>query len=99
MKKKTNQNFWGFFIILFLIYQLIKFGIANDWFVKKPKDNLNIKELNFNICKVFSLSVAECNKYKKTKELPKRVQDKLDEITKKIESNSLNQSSIHEKEK
>ena len=99
MKKKTNQNFWGFFIILFLIYQLIKFGIANDWFVKKPKDNLNIKKLNLNICEVFSLSTAECNKYKRTKELPKRVKDKLDGITKKIESNSLNQSSIHESEK
>ena len=99
MKKKSNQNFWGFFIILFLIYQLIKFGIANDWFVKKPKDNLNLKELNLNICKVFSLSTTECIKYKRTKELPKRVKDKLDGITKKIESNSQNQSSIHESEK
>jgi len=45
MKKKTNQNTWIFFIILFLLFQLGKFGHRNDWFTQKSKIDTNQKNI------------------------------------------------------
>ena len=45
MKKKSNQNVWIFFIILFLLFQLGKFGHRNDWFSQKSKVDTNQKNI------------------------------------------------------
>jgi len=89
-KKKSNQNIWFYFIILFLIFQLIKFGINNEFFTTKQNKNKSIKELNPNICKVFSLSSEECNLFNKTGKLPNRVTEILNKKNQnnKITSNS-----------
>jgi len=79
----------------FILWSIIHLTI--NFYQNKKSNNSIINETG--LCRLFSMSIEECKLYKKTGKLPKRVKDKLDEITKKIESNSLNQSSIHESEK
>ena len=45
-KKKSNQNTWVFFIIVFLLFQLGKFGHRNDWFTQKSKIDTNQKNID-----------------------------------------------------
>ena len=64
-KSKTKANYWGIFIVLFLMFQLIKIGIANDWFVNKQKNNLKDNKFDKDMCKKFSLTKSECELYEK----------------------------------
>jgi len=59
MKKKSNQNTWIFFIILFLLFQLGKFGHRNDWFTHKSKDNSKARQLC--IKKNKGKDISSCN--------------------------------------
>lgn len=85
MKKKSNTkpNYWVIFIILFLIYQFIKFGIQNDWFVNKQKNNLKDNKFGGNICETLSVSNDECKNFnKKLKEL--RLENKKKSISSEV---------------
>jgi len=64
-KEKLKPNYWGLFIILFLIYQLVKFGIQNDWFVKNANNDLKLDKFDKDMCKKFSLTKSECELYEK----------------------------------
>lgn len=75
---KTKANYWGIFIVLFLMFQLIKIGVANDWFVNKQKNNLKDNKFGKNICESLSLSKSECKNFnKKLKELRLENKNKL----------------------
>ena len=90
MKKKTNQSTMNK-IVSGLIGGLILWSILN--FVVKPlvegKKNDNsletFKKLQENQpseCKLFMMSIQECNFFKENGELPERVKEKIDLITK-----------------
>ena len=69
-KQVSKSSYWGIFIVLFIIYQLIKIGVSNDWFVNKQKNNLKDNQLGGDICKTLSVSKSECkNLIKKLEEL------------------------------
>ena len=37
-KKKSSTNFWIWFIVLFALWQLFKFGVLRDGFKKEKKE-------------------------------------------------------------
>ena len=86
-KEKSKTNYWGLFIILFLIYQLIKFGIQNDWFVNKQKNNSRDNKFSGNLCESLSLSKIEC----------KNLNKKLEEFRLDNENKSLSSEIIPHK--
>jgi len=94
MKKKSNQNTWIFFIILFLLFQLGKFGHRNDWFTHKSKDNSKARQLC--IKKNKGKDISSCNEvppyfFKLVEKMKKQNLDKskIDrkKVIKEIESN------------
>ena len=88
MKKKSNQNTWVFFIILFLLFQLGKFGHRNDWFTQKTKSNFEARELCLKKNK--GKDISSCN------EVPPYF-FKLVEKIKKLEDKNLDKSEIDRK--
>ena len=87
MKKKSNQNTWGFFIILFLLFQLGKYGHLNGWFTQKTKSNFEVHEcLKKNKAK----DISSCN------EVPPYFLELVDKI-KKLEDKNLDKSEIDRK--
>ena len=88
MKKKSNQNTWVFFIILFLLFQLGKFGHRNDWFTQKTKSNFEARELCLKKNK--GKDISSCN------EVPPYF-FKLVEKIKKLEDKNLDKNEIDRK--
>ena len=88
MKKKSNQNTWVFFIILFLLFQLGKFGHRNDWFTQKTKSNFEARELCLKKNK--GKDISSCN------EVPPHFLRLVDKI-KKLEKKNLEKSGIDRK--
>ena len=88
MKKKSNQNTWVFFIILFLLFQLGKYGHRNDWFTQKKKSNFEARELCLKKNK--GKDISSCN------EVPPYFFKLVDKI-KKLEDEKLDKSEIDRK--
>ena len=88
MKKKSNQNTWVFFIILFLLFQLGKYGHRNDWFTQKTKSNFEARELCLKKNK--GKDISSCN------EVPPYFFKLVDKI-KKLEDKNLDKSEIDRK--
>ena len=88
MKKKSNQNAWVFFIILFLLFQLGKYGHRNDWFTQKTKSNFDARELCLKKNK--GKDISSCN------EVPPYFLELVDKI-KKLEDKNLDKSEIDRK--
>ena len=86
-KKKSNQNTWVFFIILFLLFQLGKFGHRNDWFTQKTKSNFKVRELCLKKNK--GKDISSC-------EVPPYFLELVDKI-KKLEDKNLDKSEIDRK--
>ena len=85
MKKKELKNnqkkiYWGNFILIFLLFLVIKFGIQNDWFVKKTKNNLNNK--TSGMCKLLSMTKEECNIFERSGYLPEKYKNELNKMSK-----------------
>ena len=88
MKKKSNQNTWVFFIILFLLFQLGKYGHRNDWFTQKTKSNFETREICLKKNK--GKDISSCN------EVPPYFFKLVDKI-KKLEDKNLDKSEIDRK--
>ena len=86
-KKKSNQNTWVFFIILFLLFQLGKFGHRNDWFTHKSKSNFETRELCLKKNK--GKDISSCG-------VPQHFLELVDKI-KKLEDKNLDKSEIDRK--
>ena len=93
MKKKSNQNAWVFFIILFLLFQLGKYGHRNDWFTQKTNSNFDAREC---LKKNKGKDISSCNEvppyfFKLVEKMKKQNLDKskIDrkKVIKEIESN------------
>ena len=93
IKKKSNQNTWVFFIILFLLFQLGKYGHRNDWFTQKTKSNFDAREC---LKKNKGKDISSCNEvppyfFKLVEKMKKQNLDKskIDrkKVIKEIESN------------
>ena len=87
MKKKSNQNTWGFFIILFLLFQLGKYGHLNGWFTQKTKSNFEVHEC---LKKNKGKDISSCN------EVPPYFLELVDKI-KNLEDKNLDKSEIDRK--
>ena len=44
-KKKSSTNFWIWFIVLFALWQLFKFGVLRDGFKKETQPNSTLNNL------------------------------------------------------
>jgi len=96
LKKKELKNnqkkiYWGNFILIFLLFLVIKFGIQNDWFVKNANNDLKLDKFDKDMCKKFSLTKSECELYEKNginprlKEIiEKAIKEKSENETKSI---------------
>ena len=87
MKKKSNQNTWGFFIILFLLFQLGKYGHLNGWFTQKTKSNFEVHEC---LKKNKGKDISSCN------EVPPYFFKLVDKI-KKLEDKNLEDKNLENK--
>jgi len=87
MKKKSNQNTWGFFIILFLLFQLGKYGHLIGWFTQKTKSNFEVHEC---LKKNKGKDIFACN------EVTTYFLEIVDKI-KKLEDKNLDKSEIDRK--
>ena len=88
IKKKSNQNAWVFFIILFLLFQLGKYGHRNDWFTQKTKSNFEARELCLKKNK--GKDISSCN------EVPPYFFKLVDKI-KKLEDKNLEDKNLENK--
>jgi len=91
LKNNQKKNYWGNFILIFLLFLVIKFGIQNDWFVKKTNNDLKLDKFDKDMCKKFSLTKSECELYEKNginprlKEIiEKAIKEKSENETKSI---------------
>ena len=86
-KKKSNQNAWVFFIILFLLFQLGKYGHLNGWFTQKTKSNFEVHEC---LKKNKGKDISSCN------EVPPYFLELVDKI-KKLEDKNLEDKNLENK--
>ena len=83
---KIARAFIGGGILLLIIHLIVKpliEGGKNSW--KRSSKTVIEKKIpnpRLDPCKLFKMSTSECTNFKETKELPKRVKEKMKTITK-----------------